>query len=285
MIRIARWAELYEVNEKGAAWREGQAKRRGHLDYIRLRVNGAGWSQGYREFLAVAKPKKAAMAFGVFCKLLEVAGDQCSDDRGVIRNRLGGPATATDVAKMTGFSGGNVEEALNILSSPSVGWVEHDGASAPGTAAEKDAETAKSQDKLLDHPLLAGFWPHLVKYIKGAHPKARLPETGSKEEHEARDTLAKLARVGEPGGKPGDGYLEQDIISCLTWVFAATDRQAEFWRQQVQSVGALRQKKKGSTLSKYGKIHEQWLDRVRSKETRDYACRNEHQGNDNPFAD
>jgi len=149
--QIADWDD-YEVNDKGRAWRPGDTKRAGPLEYVRVTVYGRGWPQGYRDFLAVAKVYAPA-ALGVWTKLLELAGDQPAEFRdGIIRDRHGEPADADTIADLVGFRRADVLRALRILAQPRVGWViklESPGSrklpETPGTV--RDALIKADQDK------------------------------------------------------------------------------------------------------------------------------------------
>ena len=122
-LRIRDWGILYEVNEKGRAWKPGEQKRQRPLQYLRCRVNGASWSGGFREFLAAAG-KSAAASFGVFVKALEIAADQTVERRGWLLGRNSEPLDTSSFARASGFNLKDVDCAFKVLQDPTVQWIE-----------------------------------------------------------------------------------------------------------------------------------------------------------------
>lgn len=125
MYRIAKWEELYEVNSHNGVWAPGQPKRVGPLPFVRYRVNGRDWSEGYRDFLAVAG-KNSASIFGVFCKLLEIAADGNIEARGLLVDRRGNSLDAEGISRISGFSVSDIRKALVVLTDSRVGWLVSD---------------------------------------------------------------------------------------------------------------------------------------------------------------
>ncbi len=144
-LAITNWEELYETNDKGKAWKAGQAHRVGEFPYVRLRVNGAAHSAGYRDFLAAAGDMAPA-AFGVFAKLLELAADHKGGERGLITTRHGDPADIEAIAGMMGFPVGAVARGVAILANPLVGWVHWTCDDSP-SEGEKSGEKRSEAEK------------------------------------------------------------------------------------------------------------------------------------------
>jgi hypothetical protein len=133
-LRVNNW-DQYETNDKGGMWQEGQSLRALPFQYVRLRVNGSCWSEGFRDFLEYSGEFGAAN-FGVFCKLLELAGAQEAQDRGWIIDRHGNPADAVSISKMSGFTVEDVSIALETLTSPEVAWMKWELRDAPGDSGD-----------------------------------------------------------------------------------------------------------------------------------------------------
>lgn len=122
---------------------------------------------------------------------------------------------------------------------------------APPALADEKPEPKKElterPDPLEAYPALAEFWEPLNKMIQAAHPHTKLPKPGSKGEYNARKTLADIVRL--------DKFTEKDVVETMRWLFEGADRDAVFWRQQVQSVPPLRVRKPGQGMTKFAKIH------------------------------
>ena len=84
--RITEWDERYEVNEKGRPCHDGDKKRSSPLEYIRLKVHGHSQGLGWRRLIAAVGQKQAPMVFGIFVKLLELAGDYEREGRGFVED-------------------------------------------------------------------------------------------------------------------------------------------------------------------------------------------------------
>ena len=122
MLKIADWHKRYEVSFRGGEPKQGDAFRVGPLRFIRLTVHGHQQGAGYRRLLAVAG-KKAMEVFGIFCKFLEISGNQPRDKRGTLLNEKGNPATAQDLAFILSVPLGQVENAIKVLCDKTVAWV------------------------------------------------------------------------------------------------------------------------------------------------------------------
>ena len=123
-IRIAEWDARYEVNERNHEWKPGDKKRKAPLHYIRSTCRGRDQGVGYRYLLAVAGDLAPAV-FGVFHKLLEIAGAEPGDRRdGTIRNQHGQPASVEDLAFIMGFPLEIVARSIEVLCDSRLGWVE-----------------------------------------------------------------------------------------------------------------------------------------------------------------
>lgn len=108
----------------------------------------------------------------------------------------------------------------------------------------------RKPDPLKPYPGLVAAYPKIRAAILRAHPKAKLPTEGTPAEIEDRRELERLIRI--------DGYTEMAVLDCLGWLFKESHQDALFWRQQVQSLGSLRIRKKKETLHKFDKIAEKW---------------------------
>ncbi len=115
MIRIAEWIERYEVSLKGSAAKEGDGLRAGPLKWVRLKVHGHAQGIGYRRLKQAAGPKTMEV-FGMFCKFLEIAGDQPRDRRGDLLNERDNPATHDDLAFILDVPVAQITYAVQVLS-------------------------------------------------------------------------------------------------------------------------------------------------------------------------
>lgn len=122
--KITDWRERYEVTPKGRPAGTDAALRISPLPYVRLFVHGRAQGAGWRRLQqATGTSRRLALAFAVFCKLLELAADQPRDLRGWILTENGEPATAADIAFFTGFLESDITNALDSLCDDTVGWV------------------------------------------------------------------------------------------------------------------------------------------------------------------
>jgi len=117
MYRIVEWDERYEVDTKGRDWAPGKPKFKGPFRYIKLKANGRSLGVGYRRLAEAAGQDEALQVFGLFCKLLEIAGNASRDER----NQLGDIA---DIAYAIQAPVSQVENGINVL--VKIGWVETD---------------------------------------------------------------------------------------------------------------------------------------------------------------
>ena len=129
--RISEWRRRYETNEKGKAATGGDtinSLRKSPLNYIRLRVFGHQLGPAYRKLVRKAwasKPMLELAAFGLFCKLLELAADQQRDFRGWILNEKQQPMNYRQIAEMLDINDAPlVKIALELLCDSDIGWVE-----------------------------------------------------------------------------------------------------------------------------------------------------------------
>jgi len=123
VFRIVEWAERYEVSEKGRIPRTEDEYRKGPLKYIRLKVHGHSNGVGFRRLKTIAG-NKSMEVFGVFCKLLEIAGNQHRECRGCLLNEKGVPATTKDLAFILDIPLAQVENAISVMMNPDLRWVE-----------------------------------------------------------------------------------------------------------------------------------------------------------------
>jgi len=118
--RIAEWTQRYEVSIKGREPKNGEELRAGPLSYVRLKVYGHRQGAGYRR-LQLASGDRFMEVFGIFCKLLEISGNQTRDHRGKLLNERDEPATIGDIAFLLGIPDEQVDFAIAKLCE--VGWL------------------------------------------------------------------------------------------------------------------------------------------------------------------
>lgn len=123
MYVIREWRQRYEVNEKGRPASPGDRLRSGPLLFIRSKVYGHSQSAGFAAMQRIAGGR-AYEVFGVFQKLLEIAGQSDKDTRGVLLDHRGKPADNSDLAHMLRTKQDVVDYAMRILTDPDVEWVE-----------------------------------------------------------------------------------------------------------------------------------------------------------------
>ena len=116
--------------------------------------------------------------------------------------------------------------------------------------AKKSASEAKADDPLEGYPGFTKYYPQILEIIRKAHPSAKIPVDGSKQDRDWRNTLLHLVAI--------DGFTEVDVLKALDWLFKAKDEAALFWRKQVASLAPLRTMSKNTGLSKFASIHEAW---------------------------
>lgn len=121
-IEIVEWRERYEVSSKGREPGPDDELRAGPLQFIRLKVYGHKQGTGYRRLKSVAGDRTMEV-FGIFCKLLEIAGDQKRGKRGILLNERDDPATAEDLAFILDVPAEQVKYAISVLSDKKVNWL------------------------------------------------------------------------------------------------------------------------------------------------------------------
>ncbi|MBA7690629.1 hypothetical protein ES703_99160 [subsurface metagenome] len=122
VIGIVEWLERYEVSSRGREPKPGDDLRAGPLQFVRLKVYGHTQSTGYRRLKSVAG-KRTMEVFGFFCKFLEIAANQKSEQRGILLNEKNKPATIEDLAFILDVPVKQVENAVKVLSDEKVGWL------------------------------------------------------------------------------------------------------------------------------------------------------------------
>lgn len=104
-------------------------------------------------------------------------------------------------------------------------------------------------DPLAEFPKLADYFPAIRNFIGSFHPHAKQPNPGTKAWFEERAVLSQLVRV--------DNFKPEEIEGALEWVFTAEHKDAEFWREQIQSIKGLR-KVGPSGMTKFALMCERW---------------------------
>ncbi len=122
MLKITDWHERYEVSFRGGEPKEGDALRVGPLRFVRLKVHGYQQGTGYRRLLLIAKDK-SMQVFGIFCKFLEISGNQPRDLRGGLYNEKGKPASLQDLAFILSVPMKQIAHAVGVLSGNNIGWL------------------------------------------------------------------------------------------------------------------------------------------------------------------
>ena len=130
--RIVEWDERYEVDDHNWPWRPGKPKREGPLLYVRLAVHGVDMGRGWRKLLKRAGPSKALMVFGLFVKLLEIAGKASRE----LRNVIPDGNDDDSLAYLLGVPPTHVSYALSVLCD--IGWI--------GISESPSGKSRKSQE-------------------------------------------------------------------------------------------------------------------------------------------
>lgn len=122
MYVINEWDERYEVNNRGRVFKPGDTKRAGPLDYIRMPVFGLKVSAGSRRLRQLVGDDRFYEVFGIFCKCLEMAGDQPAERRnGTLYNDKDQPASIEDIAFLLITTVEQAEYAMTALVNN--GWI------------------------------------------------------------------------------------------------------------------------------------------------------------------
>ncbi len=146
--QIKNWYKHYEVNDKNRPARNGDVLRVSALEYIRLKSYGRKQSIAYRRLLDAAGHTKAPEVYGIFCKFLEIAGDCRGDSRGILRNEHDDPANMDDLSYITGFTPKSISNAIEVLTSPTVRWLESlDYPEMPGNAGNSASKSESNHNQ------------------------------------------------------------------------------------------------------------------------------------------
>jgi hypothetical protein len=202
---ISEWGERYEVNENNNAAKPGEKLRKGPLTYLRLPCNGRNWSLAYRRFLSVAKDN-APDAYGLWTKLLEIAGDAPAGQRGVIRDDAGIPLDSRGISDALGWPLKKVEQSLSILTNENVGWVTVFDVT-PGSPGKSRSESDHSQVKTETHPPVGGGYSDAFEQFWKAYPQNR---------REAKKAAHKSWTTQKP--------VLSEVLAALEW-----QRKSEKW--------------------------------------------------------
>lgn len=130
--RITDWHDRYEVTDKGAEAKPNtppEKLKKGKLRYVRLSVWGHNVGPAWRKLTQKSYKKGVGTdlaAFGLFCKLLELAGDQERPYRGWILDHKQQPMDAAEIKDTIGvYDIDVVETCLDLLTDPEIDWVEY----------------------------------------------------------------------------------------------------------------------------------------------------------------
>lgn len=131
-FKIRGWAGHYEPPAR-------IARSDGPLKYIMLKVFGRMQSPMYRRLMVLTGEQNILSAFGLFCKMCEIAGCECRNERldGVIRDEHGNNATLDDIVFYTGstlevvtFCMDCLIETKWVIAEQEVQELDHNGPSA-----------------------------------------------------------------------------------------------------------------------------------------------------------
>ena len=128
---IMDWESRYEVDDKGAPHKSARPKRCGPLEYIRLKVHGRSLGLGWRKLVAQAGRREAPGVFGIFCKLLEIAGDGRRDERGFVDD-----TSETPLHFLLDLDEKQVSGALAVLCK--LGWITQDGSNKKEESSKEE---------------------------------------------------------------------------------------------------------------------------------------------------
>lgn len=188
--KIARWRELYEVDDKGKQAKPDAVLRQSPLDYVRFQVHGRSMGASYRRLQTICGTQaRFESTFAVWAKLLELAGCETAGRRGQILNERGSPATAKDIAFFTGFRESSVAFALKALSHDDVGWIEIDSGELP--------DSPGNSPELPDSP---GILRNPSRTKPNPNPNRNTTESNETEDGEDRKELE--ASSGSDSRKP-----------------------------------------------------------------------------------
>jgi hypothetical protein len=123
MYQITEWRERYEVSLKGREPKDGEELRAGPLLYVRLKVYGHRQGAGYRRLHQLCGDRSLEV-FGIFCKLLEISGNQPREKRGSLLNEKDEAATISDLAFIVGVTDDQAVFAVESLCQ--LGWISND---------------------------------------------------------------------------------------------------------------------------------------------------------------
>ena len=128
--RIVDW-KRYEVTDKGKVANSETPiadLRKSGLPYVRLKVFGHRLGPAYRKLVKKAWasiPVLELAAFGLFCKLLELAADQPREFRGWILDEKQQPMNCKQIAELLDIASSNlIRISLDLLCDPDIEWLE-----------------------------------------------------------------------------------------------------------------------------------------------------------------
>lgn len=231
-LRIVGWEDYYEVTDKGNKWqaavkkareteKEAPKKRAGVLDYVRFRVYGLQHSEDYRRLLQESAASveriygggnytaeqlmekgqdNACRAFGLWGKLLEIAGGKKSRHRGWILSGKAEVMGPVMLAWKLGFSERGVAEDLDVLIV--VGWIE--AANCPVAAAGEALIRFGAENEV--NPDFSGDSRKILEfqepYINETKPNTAQAKTTESEIARRRLALQKYEEEERSGGGP-----------------------------------------------------------------------------------
>jgi len=118
--RIRAWDELYE---------NAETRKLKSLRFVYVPNSHDGLA--YRRLLSM---RDGLSLFGAWILMLGVASK--APHRGRLVDERGNPLTAADIALMTGAAEEVLSEAIQVLSSPAIRWIEADLPESPGTPGD-----------------------------------------------------------------------------------------------------------------------------------------------------
>jgi hypothetical protein len=119
---ITEWIERYEVSFKGEIAKPGDKLKSFGLSYIRLKVHGRSQGTGFRRLKQIANGRRYEV-FGIFCKLLEIAGNNRANLRGWLLDEKDNPASIEEIAFIMDAEVEQIQYAFKVLSDKRLNWI------------------------------------------------------------------------------------------------------------------------------------------------------------------
>lgn len=179
-LYITDWEKHYETNSDCGRWLPKQKKRVKPHEYIRLYVLGpSGDNMAYQEVADAVAEKFGEdawiVAWGLFIKLLELAGRNNFMYRGYILGKNRSPISPRMLQIMTCFTESQINRGIEILCDSVCGWVHYRDVPEENTPS---ADSANGPDAAADSPPLqeAKAKAKVEEEVKAKDESERQPE-------------------------------------------------------------------------------------------------------------